>query len=150
MGAVVGFNDFHGRYHLYRAIIEGIDLELYQALRIMEKRSGLEIKELFVSGGGSRSDTVCRITADIFGLPVKRIQTPEACSIGSSMAAFVAMGEFENWEEAASAMVHEARVFMPDHVNHGIYMEIYDKAYSRIYNSLRPVYKNLNSIYKRR
>jgi sugar (pentulose or hexulose) kinase len=150
MGAVVGFNDFHGRYHLYRAIIEGINLELYQALRIMEKRSGLEIKELFVSGGGSRSDTVCRITADIFGLPVKRIQTPEACSIGSSMAAFVAMGEFENWEEAASAMVHEARVFMPDHVNHGIYMEIYDKAYSRIYNSLRPVYKNLNSIYKRR
>ncbi len=150
MGAVVGFSDFHGRYHMYRAIIEGIDLELFQALNIMEKRSGLKIKELFVSGGGSRSDAVCRITADVFGLPVKRIQTTEACSVGSSMAAFVALGEFASFEEAAREMVHETRVFMPDSNNHGIYMDIYEKAYSRIYPKLHPIYKSLNEIYKRR
>jgi sugar (pentulose or hexulose) kinase len=150
MGAVVGFTDFHSRYHLYRAIIEGIDMELYQALRIMEKRSGLEIKELFVSGGGSRSDTVCRITADVFGLPVKRIQTPEACSIGSSMAALVALGVYDSFEQAAKEMVHETRAFLPDANNHRIYMEIYEKAYSRIYGKLQPIYRSLNDIYKRR
>jgi sugar (pentulose or hexulose) kinase len=61
MGAVVGFSDFHTRYHLYRAIIEGIDLELFMALDIMERRSGLKIKEIYVSGGGARSDVVCGI-----------------------------------------------------------------------------------------
>lgn len=150
MGAVVGFADYHTRLHMYRAIIEGIDMELYQALRIMEKRSGLKIKEVFVSGGGSRSDTVCRITASVFGLPVKRIQTPEACSIGSSMAAFVALGEFGSYEEAAKAMVRESSVFLPDPVSHRVYMEIYDRAYSRIYAKLRPIYRSLNQIYKRR
>ena len=150
MGAIVGYADFHGRYHMYRAIIEGINLELYQALHIMEKRSGLRVRELFVSGGGAKSDTVCRITADVFGLPVKRIQTHEACAVGSSMAAFVALGEFASFEEAAAAMVHEERVFLPDGGSHDVYMEIYDRAYSRIYRKLRPIYRSLNDIYKRR
>lgn len=149
-GAVVGFADYHTHLHLYRAIIEGLALELYMALDIMEKRSGLNIKEIFVSGGGAKSDVVCQITADVFGLPVKRIQTHEACSIGSSMAAFVSMGVFENYEQAAKSMVHEKDVFTPDDENHGVYMEIYKKAYGRIYGRLEPIYKRLIEIYKRR
>ena len=150
MGAVVGFSDFHTRYHLYRAIIEGIDLELFMALDIMERRSGLKIKELYVSGGGARSDVVCGITADVFGLPVKRIQTHEACSIGSSMAAFVSMGVFGDYGEAAESMVHVKDTFTPDGENHRVYMEIYRKAYSKIYGRLEPIYKRLIEIYKRR
>jgi sugar (pentulose or hexulose) kinase len=150
MGAVVGFSDFHTRYHLYRAIIEGIDLELFMALDIMERRSGLKIRELYVSGGGARSDVVCHITADVFGLPVKRIQTHEACSIGSSMAGFVSMGVFRDYDEAAASMVHVKDTFEPDMENHRVYMEIYKKAYCKIYGKLEPIYKRLIDIYKRR
>ena len=150
MGAVVGFSDFHTRYHLYRAIIEGIDLELFMALDIMERRSGLKIRELYVSGGGARSDVVCHITADVFGLPVKRIQTHEACSIGSSMAGFVSMGVFRDYDEAAAGMVHVKDTFEPDMENHRVYMEIYKKAYCKIYGKLEPIYKRLIDIYKRR
>jgi sugar (pentulose or hexulose) kinase len=147
---VVGFSDFHTRYHLYRAIIEGIDLELFMALDIMERRSGLKIMELYVSGGGARSDVVCHITADVFGLPVKRIQTHEACSIGSSMAGFVSMGVFRDYGEAAASMVHVKDTFEPDMENHRVYMEIYKKAYCKIYGKLEPIYKRLIDIYKRR
>ena len=150
MGAVVGFSDFHTRYHLYRAIIEGIDLELFMALDIMERRSGLKIRELYVSGGGARSEVVCHITADVFGLPVKRIQTHEACSIGSSMAGFVSMGVFRDYDEAAAGMVHVKDTFEPDMENHRVYMEIYKKAYCKIYGKLEPIYKRLIDIYKRR
>ena len=150
MGAVVGYADYHGHLHMYRAIIEGINLELYQALHIMQRRSGLRIRELFVSGGGAGSDTVCRIAADVFGLPVKRIQTHEACSIGSSMVAFVALGEFESFEEATKAMVHVSREFLPNVNNHRVYMDIYDRAYSKIYPKLRPIYRSINQILKKR
>jgi len=150
MGAIVGYADFHGRYHMYRAIIEGINLELYQALHIMEKRSGLRVRELFVSGGGAKSDTVCRITADVFGLPVKRIQTHGACSIGASMAGCVSMGVFRDYGEAAASMVHVKDTFEPDMENHRVYMEIYKKAYCKIYGKLEPIYKRLIDIYKRR
>ncbi len=150
LGAVVGFSDFHTRYHLYRAIIEGICFELFQSMLTMQKRSGIEIKEIFVGGGGAKSDIVCQITADIFGLPVKRTQTYESCSIGSAMVAFVAQGIYSDYEEAIKNMVVEKDVFYPDSKNHNHYMLLYRKVYSKIYPRIKRIDKNIMKIYKRR
>lgn len=150
LGAVVGFSDFHTRYHFYRSIIEGLDFELYHSLKNMEKRSGLRIDEIFVGGGGAKSDIVCRITADIFGIPVKRIQTHEACSIGASMVAFVAKGTFKDYNEAIRHMVREKDVFEPNPENHRTYMTLYNKAYRKIFGKLNPINKKIMGIYKRR
>lgn len=150
LGAVLGFSDFHTRAHLYRAIIEGLDYELYHALKKMEKRSGLTIDELFLGGGGAKSDLVCQITADIFGIPVKRIQTHEASSIGSSMVAFVAKGIYGSYEEAIKGMVREKDVFKPNSQNHKHYQQLYKKAYNRIESHITPINKSIMEIYKRR
>lgn len=150
LGAIIGFSDFHTRLHLYRAIIEGLCLELYDSMKIMQKRSGITIEEVFVGSGGSRSDVVCQIAADVFGLPVKRIQTHEASSLGSSMVAFVAKGEFSSYEEAIKSMVHETDVFTPNVQNHKIYDELYTKAYRKVFPKLEPLYKAILDIYKRR
>lgn len=149
-GAVVGFADFHTHYHLYRAIIEGLDFELYRSLKSMEHRSGKKIEELFVGGGGAKSDIVCKITADIFGLPVKRIQNHEACSIGASMVAFKAIGEFSDYSDAIKSMVRIQDVFTPDPKNHEIYMHLFQKAYRKLDKKLYPINKKINKIYKRR
>lgn len=150
LGSIIGFSDFHTRLHLYRAIIEGLCLELYDSMKIMQKRSGIKIEEVFVGGGGSKSDVVCQIAADVFGLPVKRIQTHEACSVGSSMVAFVSKGEFNGYEDAIQSMVHETDVFTPDKANHEIYEQLYMKAYRKIFPKLDPLYKSILEIYKRR
>ncbi len=149
-GAVIGFADYHTHFHLYRAIIEGIGFELYHSLKTMEKRSGLKIDELFVGGGGARSDVVCQITADIFGLPVKRIQTHEACSIGASMVAFISNGIFNGYEDAIKHMVREKDVFKPREKEHEQYMELYLGAYRKIFGRLEPIYKKIIKITKRR
>ena len=149
-GTIVGFSDHHTRYHLYRAIIEGICMELYHGLAVMQKRSGNTVKELFAGGGGARSDVVCQIAADVFGLPVKRIQTHEASAIGSSMTAFIAKGVFTDYEDAISHMVRPGGVFEPDPENHRIYMEYYDKAYSRLSGKLNDINKNIIKIQRRR
>lgn len=150
LGAVLGFSDFHTHYHFYRAIIEGLDFELYHSLKNMEKRSGITIDEIFVGGGGSKSDIVCQITADIFGISVKRIQTHEACSIGASMVAFIANGVFKDYDDAIKNMVCEKDVFEPNAENHAIYMTLYKKAYSKIFSKLEPINKKIMGIYKRR
>ena len=149
-GAIVGFADHHTRYHLYRAIIEGICMELYHGLQTMQKRSGKTVTELFAGGGGAKSDVVCQIAADLFGLPVKRIQTHEASAVGSSMVAFIAAGEFRDYDDAIAHMVREKDVFQPDEENHGIYMEYYDKAYRDLSGQLKGVNKNIVEILKRR
>lgn len=149
-GAVVGFADYHTHIHFYRAIIEGIAFELYHSLKIMEKRSGLKIEEVYVGGGGARSDIVCQITADVFGLPIKRIQTHEACSVGASMVAFISRGIFKDYDDAISHMVHETSVFLPRPDVHETYMDLYTGAYRKIFGRLEPIYKRIIKITKRR
>ncbi len=131
-GVLMGLSDYHTKAHMYRAIIEGIDLELYHAMLRMEKRSGQSIKELYIAGGGSVSDSVVQICCDVFGLPVKRVQTSEASSLGSSIGAFMAMGEFGSYRDAVKSMVHDKDVFTPNMENHKIYLDLYNDVYRHI------------------
>ncbi|MDO4380079.1 MAG: FGGY-family carbohydrate kinase [Clostridia bacterium] len=147
-GAMIGFSDVHTRRHFYRAIIEGIDLALLDGIKMMEKRSGKKVTEIFVGGGGSKSPAVCQILSNVTGLPVKCIQTHEACGLGSSMVAFVAKGEFKNYEEATENMVQVKKTFEPDMNEHKLYSRIYKNVYSRMYPKLEPVYKKLRKVYR--
>ena len=150
-GSILGFSDCHGRYHMYRAIIEGICLELYMSLKIMEKRSkgNVNVKEVYIGGGGSRSEICCQICADVFGLPVKRVHTHEACGIGASMVAFVAQGVYASFDEAIPAMVHDKDTFMPDEKNHEVYMSIYEKVYKKLYKKVNPLYIQMSDLKER-
>jgi sugar (pentulose or hexulose) kinase len=143
---VIGFSDVHTRIHLYRAIIEGINFALMEGMRSIEKRGKLQVKELYVAGGGSQSDQVCQITASMFGLPVYRIQTYEATGIGSSMAAFVSRGIFSSYEEGIEAMSHIKDEFLPDQRDHIIYEELYEHIFEKIFDKLAPLYQKLPGI----
>ena len=118
-------------------------------MKAMEKRGNKVIDELYVGGGGSKSDLACRILADVFGLPVKRIHTHEACSVGAAMVSFVAKGEFESFDEAIKSMVHVKDVFAPDAKNHEIYANMYEKVYRKIYKEVRPLYATMNNLKER-
>lgn len=149
-GAIVGFSDVHTRAHIYRAIIEGIGFALIEGLNSMEKRGKVKIDEIYVGGGGSQSDEICQITADMFGLKVKRIQTHETCGLGSSMIAFVAKKEFESYEEAINSMCHDTDIFEPNMDIHKVYKHLYNDVYCKIYDRLQPLYKKIKTFTKRR
>ena len=148
-GAIIGFSDAHSRIHLYRAIIEGIGFALMDGMYSMEKRGHQKISEIFVAGGGSQSDEICQITANMFGLEVKRIQTHEASGLGASMVGFVAAGIYHNYEEAIEHMVRVANVFKPDMEEYAIYQELYHTIYKKIYGRLLPLYKKIKTITRR-
>jgi sugar (pentulose or hexulose) kinase len=140
-GAVIGFSDIHTRAHIYRAIIEGINFALMDGLFTMQRQGRVKIKKLFIAGGGSQSDEICRITASMFGLPVYRIQTYEAAGLGSAIVAFAAMGVHQNVRDAVEAMVHIKDEFVPDMREHEKYQAIFDNVFSRIFSKLLPLYK---------
>jgi sugar (pentulose or hexulose) kinase len=120
-GVAVGFSGAHTRIHLYRAIIEGLNFALLQGLESLQTRGKLNITKIFVAGGGSQSDEICRITASQFGLPVYRTQTYEACGIGEAIAAFVSKGIFSSYEQGVGEMVSVMDEFLPDKTDHAIY-----------------------------
>lgn len=148
-GAIIGYTDIHTRIHLYRAIIEGINFALMSGMRLMEKRAGHEFEEILLGGGGSQSDEICQITADMFGIPAVRTQTYEVAGIGCAICAFVGLGAFKTYEEAVDKMVHRRDVFYPNMKEHKIYDELYREIFANIYGRLSPLYYKLHQIYNR-
>lgn len=143
-GAVVGFSDRCTKIHMYRAIIEGIAYCLREGLELFEKkRLHHKVDKIRISGGGSQSDIICQITADVFNKPVSRIQTFECSSLGAAMAGFIAAGEFKNKKEAADAMVHQSVEFKPNPTAVKEYDYLYKKVYVKMYPNLKDLYKNV-------
>lgn len=147
-GAIVGFSDRHTRAHIYRAIIEGIGYGLIEGLKEMEKRAKYKIQCVTVSGGGSSSDMICQITADMFGVPVKRVQTYETSGLGAVMVGFVGIGVHKDIQEAIDKMVHYKDEFLPNEQNHKRYMMIYERIYKKMYKRVQPLYGELREINK--
>ena len=148
-GAMVGFSSVHTRKHIYRAIVEGIAFAVREGLESIEKSQMEKVQKLRVSGGGSLSDEVCQITADIFGLELSRVQTTETTSLGAAIATFTAIKEFKDANEAVKNMVQVARTFKPNEKNHERYDKIYREAYLKIYPRLKPINETINDLFKR-
>jgi sugar (pentulose or hexulose) kinase len=145
-GAVIGFSDVHTRAHLYRAILEGLAYALREGKERTEKRSGVPITELRVSGGGSQSDAAMQLTADVFGLPAARPHTYETSGLGAAIDAAVGLGLHPDFSTAIRAMTRIERVFEPDPATHATYDALYNQVYRRLYARLRPLYETLHRL----
>jgi sugar (pentulose or hexulose) kinase len=145
-GAIIGFGDVHTRAHIYRAIIEGINYALLEGIHKIEKKTGKKIVEIAVCGGGSQSDTICQITADMLNRKIYKGQTYEISGLGASIIGYVALGVYSSYEEAIKHMFRRTKEFTPNVHNAEIYALLYKKVYMKIYPSLKNLYKDIKEI----
>jgi sugar (pentulose or hexulose) kinase len=147
-GSILGFNDQHTRIHIYRAIIEGIGYALLEGAEQIEKKLGHSFTSVAISGGGSQSDAICQITANLFNLSVYRVQTHETSGLGAAISGFVGLGVYKTFEEAIAQMVQKTDWFEPDPKEAKIYRLLYQRIYQNTYKRLKPLYKELRQIMK--
>jgi sugar (pentulose or hexulose) kinase len=145
-GAIIGFSDVHTRAHMYRAILEGLAYALREGKERTERRSGVPITELRVSGGGSQSDAAMQLTADIFGLPTARPHLYETSGLGAAIDAAVGLGLHPNFDAAIREMTRLGRVFEPNAATHAIYNDLFHRVYKRMYGRLQPLYDAIRAI----
>lgn len=148
-GGWVGLADHHTRVHMYRAILEGINYALMDKIEAAETAGNFKIAELRIGGGGSKSTEICQMTANMFGIPVVRVHTNESSALGCAMGAFIGMGEYADYEEAAENMVHMRDRFEPDAEEHALYQTLYNEVYKEIFGKLAPLYGKLEEILKK-
>ena len=146
---MIGFTDDHTRAHVYRAILEGLNFGLMEGLRGMEKRAGQQVRTLHLGGGGSRSDIVAQLTANMFGLPVERVQTNESSALGAAECLWIALGEYKDYEDAIAHMVRVRDRFTPDGEEHAIYERIFKEAFLPYYKTVYPLHKTLGRLTER-
>lgn len=142
-GAIIGFSDSITQEHFYRAIIEGIAYALREGLEHFEHKIHHNIGAIRVSGGGSQSDQICQITADVFGKPVSRVQTSETSSLGAAISGFLAIGEYKNIKDATDNMVRVKDTFEPNKEANEKYNYLYQNAYRLMYPRLKGIYSNI-------
>jgi sugar (pentulose or hexulose) kinase len=145
-GAIIGFNDSHTRAHIYRALLEGIAFGLRSGKEKMESRSRVPITELYVSGGGSQSQTALQITADVFNLPVQVPQYYETSGLGAAINAAVNRGVYPNYASAVKAMCRTRTTLQPIDANVKLYDAMFTSVYQQLYQRLSPLYKALKAI----
>jgi len=145
-GAMIGFGDVHSRAHMYRAIVEGIAFALREAAARLERRNGVKIQRLKVAGGGSQSDGVMQVTADVFGIPAERPHTFETSGLGAAMNAAVGVGIYATHAEAQAQMSRAGRIFSPQAKNAGLYTRLYFGVYVKMYPQLARLYRSIRHI----
>ncbi|CAM5183853.1 FGGY-family carbohydrate kinase [Alishewanella longhuensis] len=145
-GAMIGFGDVHQRAHVYRALIEGLAYALQEGRQRLERRNGVKMQCLRVSGGGSQSAQILQLTANVFNLPVERPHTSETSALGAAISAMVGLGRFANYAEALAAMSHLGERFLPEPAVAAQYQRLYREVYLKMYRQLKPLYQKIREI----
>jgi glycerol kinase len=104
-GTITGLTRGTTSAHFARAALEGIAFQVADVLDLMQKDSGIHIKELRVDGGAAANNLLMQFQADILGAPVVRPKVTETTALGAAYLAGLAVGYWRstddvkaNWE----------------------------------------------------
>ncbi|KWV46217.1 xylulose kinase [Bradyrhizobium macuxiense] len=124
-GVIAGLSGSTRRGAIYRALLEGIALEVAGQIERITAATGGDIGQFSAIGGGSDSDLWLQILADASARPVSRSTAREASSLGAAIAAAKGAGWYGTIAEATAAMTKPpARTFLPDPRNVARYAEL--------------------------
>ncbi len=118
----------HDRGHMARAVYEGVAVNIKWALTCFEKLTPQKkIDQIYIIGGGAKSDVWCQIFADAFVKPVLRVENPlEAGGRGAAGIALVGLGQVKGFEEVGKLIGCEKK-FEPRRENTRIYEQILEE-----------------------
>ena len=145
-GVVVGLREVHTRGHLYRALLEGIALDLRRGAELLQRVSGQRLQEIRVGGGGSRSDLSVQILADVLGLPVRRPASVELSARGAAIVAAVGSGLHPSVDAAVAAMVPDSPLVHPDPERVALYDRLYREVFEPGLDEMRGLFAGLRRV----
>ena len=141
-GSMINFTLNHSKHNIYRAIIEGEAYCLREGLDNITKKTHTKVNKLIVSGGGSVSNHICQIIADVFNIEVYRNSFKESSSLGAAICGFLYLKEFNNPKEAVDKLVKYSVSFKPNYEYHKKYDYVYKNIYLKVFDSVKKIEAN--------
>jgi xylulokinase len=112
-GVIAGLRLATSAAEIYKGILEGIACELANMTQLLQRVAG-SFSDLYVTGGGCRSDMGLELRAAMTGCHLHRMRCPEAVCLGTAILAGVGAGTYSGFPEALAQLVHEADTVAPD------------------------------------
>ncbi len=143
-GAFIGLTIRHTRAHMYRAVLEGVTMNLRVILDAF-RAQGTDIRSMRLIGGGASGAIWNQIMADIYGMPVQRLAIlEEATSMGAALVGGVGAGLYDSFD-----MIHQmnavASTVMPAPAAQAAY-ERMQPIFNRLYDALEPIYDDIAAL----
>jgi xylulokinase len=88
---------------------------------------GVSPSRIFITGGASENDGIAQVIANIFGVPVDRLDVPGSATIGAGMRAALGLGEDLDKLESKFSQPKKGRTLEPDPTACHIYNEVLPK-----------------------
>ncbi|RYF96610.1 MAG: gluconate kinase [Chitinophagaceae bacterium] len=133
-GVFFGIKAAHKQAHFMRSIIEGICFSLLDVSLSLEETLG-EIKNVYASGGFTKSPAWVQILSDILGKKIQITDTADASSIGAAMLAMFATGAVTSVEET-TGFLSVQKAYVPDLTHKNIYQKNF-VTYRSLYTKLK-------------
>lgn len=137
-----GMDLSHDRYHMARAIMEGVGFEIKWMLEAMNNK-GVHVSCIKMLGGATRSRLWPGIIADITGVPVKISEVKDMACIGAAILAGKGAGLFTSEEEGFCKLIQKETEILPDENNTRNYLLLFDK-YKKGFALLKQLYNKAN------
>lgn len=134
-GCFIGLTFGHGKAEILRAGMEGVCYEMRSMLEGLQEAGVEKTKFLRIGGGAARSSLWNQISADIYGVPVETVKTPECTALGAAIMGAIGVGIFKDVEEACAEMVEVAGRWEPIPENVAVYNDMY-KIFRDSYDAL--------------
>jgi len=145
---MIGFHGRHTRAHMYRSMLEAIALTMKNHMDAMCRELDLELEQIIVSGGGSRSDLFMQIFSDVFGIPAVRNEVNGAASLGSAICATVAVKAYDTFAAAIEKMVRIGDMFHPIPAHTSLYEMMNNDVYKHITGFTDTILEKAHPIFK--
>jgi len=133
-GIIAGLTPAVTKYHIYKAIYEGIAFELAINVNVLEKVTGT-INNIKIYGGNSNSEFTIQLRSDITGKEIFKLGTSETVCLGAAMLAGISAKVYSNENDAINNLIKPSIRFKPDIKMKSNYLNQIDK-YTLLYSSL--------------
>ena len=111
-GSFVGLDLAHDRYHMARAVMEGVAFQIVWMMEAFKAKPSQ--KGLILAGGASKSAVWAQILADIANLPVRIPTVADLACVGAAILGGVGCGVYQDAAEGYQKLAVGERVVYPN------------------------------------
>lgn len=138
----IGIHGWHNKGHILRAIYEGIVFSHRSHVDKLLKFRDMP-KSIQLTGGAANSKEWVQIFADVFQTPVEIPAGSELGALGAAIAASIAVGIYNDYDEAVGSMVKLSRVQNPDPNKADLYSSKYER-YKKVIDTLDGIWTEIS------
>lgn len=147
-GMMIGFDQRHTQYHMYRSILEAIAYNIKNNIDDMLEEINDDIHEMVVTGGGAKSDVLLQILSDLFGIKVHRRKGSSSACLGAAVSVCSYLKIYADFKDAVDHLVKNEKTFHPDLDNHSFYNAVNNSVIKHVRTYTDEILKHSYTIFK--